>query len=127
MNVQMHLSLGIDMRVKSIAITLLVLTSLFVLCIVPGYALELTQPKMKPLFDMSSSAWSPDTYPAFTNTGSLFNAQTPDLPTASGTDLGQVSGVNYKPIFDMSPGAWTFNSYPAFRSDSGSLFGKLFG
>ena len=120
------------MRVKSIVIISLVLTSLFILCIVPGYALELSQPKMKPLFDMSSSAWSLDTYPAFTNTGSspmLYNAQTPKLPTALGTDLGQVSDVNYSPMFDMSPGAWTFNSYPAFRSGNAgsSLFGKLFG
>jgi hypothetical protein len=128
-NMQMKLSLGIDMRVKSIVITSLVLTSLLVLCMAPGYAMELSQPKIKPLFDMSSSAWTLDTYPAFTNTGtSLYNAQTPKIPTTSGTDMGQISGVNYSPIFDMSPNSWTFNSYPAFRSGNAgsSLFGKLF-
>jgi hypothetical protein len=115
------------MRVKSIVITSLVLASLFVLCMTPGYAMELSPPKMKPLFDMSSTSWSPNTYPAFTGS-SLYNAQTPKLPTTSGTDMGQVSGVKYSPIFDMSPGAWTFNSYPAFRGGNAgsSLFGKLF-
>ncbi len=96
MNMQMQLSLGIDMRVKSIVIASLILTSLFVLCIVPGYALEISQPKTTQLFDMSTQSWSPNTYPAFTGTGSstlLYNAQTPKLPTISGTDMGKISGV----------------------------------
>ncbi len=124
--------MGIDMRYKSIAITLLVLTSLVAVCMAQGYALELSQMTMKPLFDMSTQSWSPNTYPAFSGTGSstlLYNAQTPTLPSTSGTDLGKISDVSYSPIFDMSPNAWTFNSYPTFNSQSGStgLLDKLFG
>jgi hypothetical protein len=111
------------MRVKSIAITLLVLTALTAVYVVPCCADAISVPNVNQLFDMSPSAWTTSTYPAFMNTASgayLYNAQAPTLPTVLGTDLGQVSNTNYSPVFDMSPGAFSFSTYPTF-TDSGQL------
>jgi hypothetical protein len=111
------------MRVKSIAITLLILAALMAVYVMPCYAAEVTLPNVNQLFDMSPSAWTTSTYPAFMNTASgayMYNAQAPTLPTVSGTDLGKLSSINYSPVFDMSPGAFSFSTYPTF-TDSGQL------
>ena len=123
MRAQMIITPGISMRVKSIAITLLVLAALMAVYVVPCYADEISMPNVSQLFDMSPSAWTTNTYPAFMNTASgtyMYNAQAPTLPTVSSTDLGQVSGVGYTPVFNMAPGSWSYDTYPAF-TDSGAL------
>ena len=114
---------GISMRVKSIAITLLVLAALMAVYVMPCYAAEITLPNVNQLFDMSPTAWTTSTYPAFTDTASgayLYNAQAPTLPTISTTDLGQISSIKYSPVFDMSPGAFSLSTYPTF-TNSGEL------
>jgi|GEM_PF-4918113 len=125
------------MRVKGITVMIIVFASLVAMSVAPVYAVQVKQ-----LFDLSTQAWTLDSYPAFKDTGSspvLYNAESPKLPsiTGAGTDMGQISDVGYKPVFDMSPGSWNFNTYPVFDSsggltnsqiDSGLLgLGKLFG
>ena len=111
------------MRVKSIVITLLILAAVLAVYAIPCYAAEITVPNVNQLFDMSPSAWTTSTYPAFMDTASgtyLYNAPSMTLPTISTSGLGKISSISYSPIFDMSPGAFSLSTYPAF-TDSGQL------